>query len=1054
MPEPFPKTSLPILNKDHGIEGISTDEVVEEEEGPFNEPLLLAGNQKYRLIRPLAEGGSGILYEAEDLNTRRTVAMKVLLDDLQKTPEELTEFIEEAQITARLEHPNIIPIYDVGLDDTNRIYYTMKLIRGKSLTDILIGLRKKDPEMLQEYRLVRLLNIFQKVCDAVAFAHARLVLHCDLKPDNIMIAEYGEVLVVDWGLARRIAPNAEHDFQNKKLAAPLDATDALAPIRQLHRDEQESGLKTMSGHIVGTPGFMAPERIDSKPGPLKVASDIYSLGAILYSLLSLRPPLKISTYKTQLEMLQAIRENVIQPPINLNQPPEETSQNGAPATALFPHCPEGRIPDALSRITMHALAKEPDKRYQSVLELQQDIEAYQNGTCWQVVGDYDMSDPASIDYWDVYGGQCERTNTGLRVFGGRPQILLLRQEVPGDVRIESECHIQSVNLDNLGCFISAINGGNKNGIPFSGYEFSYGAFNNSIIQLSRADHKLWSRAASPLHRNVPFHIVAERSGNTLSLTVNDQGIFNETDTDPLSGGERTAVGLYSWETDICYKRITVYARGVPWHADILDIAERQLQKGHYGVAKAIYTDILDSQPNEKRLLRARAGLEKTDRREQRDADVRKWQRMLEEAWPGANPKLSMVNDELSVEVTNAAIDDLAPLIGLPITTLYCQSNRIRSLEPLRGMRLELLSCSDNPIESLEPLAGMPLRSLYSENCPVSTLEPLRGVPLTLLNVGGARFIETLEPLVGMKLVFFSCWGNKISTLEPLRGMPLAGLFCGNNELTDLEPLRGMPIRMLQISGNRFTDLAPLEDVKLTWLHCANNHIEELTPLRHSDLVLFSCQGNRIRDLAPLEGMDIATVTCGNNLLKDIGHLRNNPPRDFAFDCETIPTAALQDMLEQWRTKPEWAHHAEHAATLLALRKGRIRELFDRAHPYEEHRYLFIPRFMTWQAAADFCRSLQGTLLTILSPEENNFVARLFPNGCWIWLGLAQTDDGLQWITGEALSYHNFTDPIQRNKTGRKTFNGSWCSEDIPGVENCFVIKWRNNTPPNDTHPSL
>ncbi|MDD4737471.1 MAG: lectin-like protein, partial [Kiritimatiellae bacterium] len=807
----------------------------------------------------------------------------------------------------------------------------------------------------------------------------------------------------------------------------------------------------ISGHIVGTPGFMAPERIDARAIPLNASSDIYSLGAILYSILSLRPPLKISTYKTQSEMLQAIRANLIQPPIELNQTPGTTDPNETPAPT-YPHCPEGRIPDALSRIAMHALAKEPVKRYQSVLELQQDIEAYQNGTCWQVVGDYDMTNPTLIEHWDIYGGHYEVSNTGLRVFGGRPQVLLLRQEVPGDVRIEYECQIQSVNLDNLGCFISAINGGNKNGIPFTGYEFSYGAFNNSIIQLSRADHKIWSQAASPLQRNTTFHIVAERSGNTLSLTVNDQCIFCEKDTDPLSGAERTAVGLYSWETDIHYKKITIYARGIPWHADILDIAERQLQKGHYNVAKAIYNDILDSRPNEKRLLRAREGLEKAYRREQRDADVRKWQRMLEEAWPSANPKLSMVNDELSVEVAYAGIDDLTPLIGLPITTLYCQNNRIRSLEPLRGMRLELLSCSDNPITSLEPLAGMPLRSLYAENCPVSSLEPLRDIPLTLLNVGGAGFIETLEPLAGMELVFFSCWGNKISSLEPLRGMPLSGLFCGDNQLDNLEPLRGMPIRMLQVSGNRLRDLTPLEEVKLTWLHCANNLIEDLTPLRNSNLVLFSCQGNHLRDLAPVDRMQIATITCGNNLLKDIGHLLENPPRDFAFDCETIPDAALRDMAKHWRTRPEWERHAENADTLLALRQGHIRELFDRAHPFKEHRYLFIPRFMTWQAAADFCRRIGGSLLTILSAEENEFVIRLFPNGCWIWLGLTQTPDGLQWITGEPLSYHNFTDPIQRHKTGRKTFNGSWCTEDIPGVENCFVIKWRNDSPPNDTLP--
>ena len=1017
-------------------------DAADQEDGVlFMQSLLQDQERKYRLNRVLAEGGVGVLYEAEDLNCKRIVAMKVLQDERHKTREDWMEFVEEAQITARLEHPNIIPIYDVGLDGSDRLYYTMKLIRGKSLTDILIGLRHREPVMLQEYPLARLLNIFQKICDAVAFAHARGVIHCDLKPDNIMIADYGEVLVVDWGLARDLFD--EKPAESSSVAPVADGASPMAgSLSPLSERDQKSGLKTLSGHIVGTPGFMAPERMDEKRPPPNTAADIYSLGAILYSILTLQPPLKVSSYKTPREMICAIRENNIKPPVDFKAA-SDSSGAAESAEAFFGgHCPDGRVPDAVSRIAMRALAKNPARRYASVPEMQQEVEAYQNGTCWQLVADHDMSNPASLEHWEVVSGYAQNVDGALRLCGGKPQILLFRQDVSGDVRIEYDCVIHGAYMNNLGCFISAVIAENKNVIPFSGYEFSYGAYENSIISLSRADHKVWSKTGAPLRSNVPFHVVAERSGNTLSLIVNEVCVFSVEDRDPLEGAGRSAIGLYSWLTDVRYSRVRVYVRGVPWHADILDIAERQLQKGRYEVARAIYSDVLESRPEEKRMVRAQEGLEKARRREQQDRKVQEWQRLLNEAWPHASPKISVVNDELYVEVTHADITDLSPLIGLPLAALYCQHNRIHSLEPLRGMKLELLNCMDNPVDSLEPLRDMPLKALYAENCKISDLTPLTGMPLNVLNVGGCGEIETLEPLAGLPLVFLSCWGNRIRSLKPLQGLSLTSLFCGGNEMTEVEALRGSPLNVLQISGNPISDLGPLENAPLTWLSCACCNIESLEPLRKMGLTFLSCHGNRIRDLLPLQGMPIQTLTCGDNLLETIEPFTETPPWDFTFGCETMSPATLKDLRSRWSARPEMACQVNRLDTMIALREESTQDLRQLAQSFGHYRYLYIPRFMTWSDAVQCCRQLGGTLLTIGAAEENEFVTNMIPFGRWVWLGLERVGaDGFRWINGDPMNYENFADTLQRNKNGYKVFNGTWCNEDIAGIKNCFVIKW-------------
>ena len=159
-------------------------------------------DKKYDIGKIVAQGGMGAILDAKDATTERRVAMKVMLDG--SSPADLGRFVTEARVTAQLEHPSIVPIYELSVDENGQPFYTMKMVRGITLRKVLELLAAGVPETVRKYPLSALLTLFQKVCDAIAFAHSKGVLHRDLKPENIMLDDFGVVLVMDWGLAKRM----------------------------------------------------------------------------------------------------------------------------------------------------------------------------------------------------------------------------------------------------------------------------------------------------------------------------------------------------------------------------------------------------------------------------------------------------------------------------------------------------------------------------------------------------------------------------------------------------------------------------------------------------------------------------------------------------------------------------------------------------------------------------------------------------------------------------------------------------------------------------------
>ncbi|MCK5851062.1 MAG: protein kinase [Kiritimatiellae bacterium] len=348
-----------------------------KETSTASDVIVSKEGRKYNIGKLVAKGGMGAILTAKDLNIRRHVAMKVMLDPNQADDEMILRFIEEAQVTGQLEHPSIVPVHELGVDAHDSVFYTMKYVKGITLKDILQGIAEGDKVLIEQYPLNRLLNVYLKTCEAMAFAHTKGIIHRDLKPENIMVGEFGEVLVMDWGLAKVLGRPEKH-------GTDCDQSEADT-IESARADTVDDSQHTMVGQIMGTPQFMAPEQAMGKIDELNARTDIYSLGGVFYNILTLHPPFEDNHVNKIL--LKVVKGDII-PPTMYNTPGIASANQENAATASqkaqnrlvqLPHCPEHRIPNALSAVAMKAMALEPENRYQNIGELRADIEAFQGG---------------------------------------------------------------------------------------------------------------------------------------------------------------------------------------------------------------------------------------------------------------------------------------------------------------------------------------------------------------------------------------------------------------------------------------------------------------------------------------------------------------------------------------------------------------------------------------------------------------------------------------------------------------------------------------------------
>jgi len=264
------KVLLPDSDSEHGHSPVV-------DPGVSAAKLVPQGRGNYQLMGEIARGGMGVILKGHDTDLGRDVAVKVLDPELAKRPEVVQRFVEEAQIGGQLQHPGIVPVYELGLMADDRPYFTMKLIKGRTLA-ALFQQRKNTAD-----NRGKLLAIFESVCQTMAYAHSKGVLHRDLKPANVMVGAFGEVQVVDWGLAKVLRRGGVADEKRAK-------ETIHTVIETVRSGSGSSGSDSMVGSVMGTPAYMAPEQAQGEVEKLDERADVFSLGAILCELLTGKPP--------------------------------------------------------------------------------------------------------------------------------------------------------------------------------------------------------------------------------------------------------------------------------------------------------------------------------------------------------------------------------------------------------------------------------------------------------------------------------------------------------------------------------------------------------------------------------------------------------------------------------------------------------------------------------------------------------------------------------------------------------------------------------------------
>jgi len=289
-------------------------------------------NTRYAFHKTIARGGKCVIKSCKDLHLGRVICQKALHAEFADDPIEQKRFLREARVTAMLQHPNTVPVYELGQNSKGHYYFTMKLVVGETLREILDRLRDKESAALESWDLERLIGVLLPVAQALDYAHSHGVVHRDIKPENIVAGPFGEVLLLDWGLAKVWDEELEERRSNAEIT-----------------DNEPDKTLTSQGPLQATPLYMSPEQVEDTLD-IDHRTDIYSFGSVLFEVLTLK---NLAWGETLHEMM-------------------ENTRHGRPPTPSFVS-PDRFVPSALDTLCLRCIQKEPDERIQSIREVLVDL---------------------------------------------------------------------------------------------------------------------------------------------------------------------------------------------------------------------------------------------------------------------------------------------------------------------------------------------------------------------------------------------------------------------------------------------------------------------------------------------------------------------------------------------------------------------------------------------------------------------------------------------------------------------------------------------------------
>lgn len=546
----------------------------------------------YEVIRKIGSGGMGFVYLCRDVEIGRIVALKVMREDMTRKvrDSDRLRFIREALTTARLQHPGIPPVFCVRRSSEGQLYYAMKLIEGHSLDEILKGLEQEKPEFEKNYNINRCVTILRDLCRCLSYAHAQGFLHRDLKPANIFVGDFGEVYLIDWGLTKRFGEDQdfeiseESNFMNSDLSEDSlliddldldDETEMLIvnhPSSLLDDAPPEDQQLTLQGDLVGTPSYMPPENTYRSPPEPAPSADIYSVGVLLYRVLTLKLPIPAKGLK---DLVKAKREGLIVHPDD--------------------NAPDRDIPPELAAIAMQSMSTQPEDRYASIQELGQSLEFWLEGkTQFRRVDtkvlskDMFLSRPSSrSSRWQI------KDNAIRSLPDGHQQLsrLFFRRSFYGDVRLSLNLRVLSSEDNQSGprnfgiLFMCDDPNGSKAAIDHYALNFVGG---DTRLELRRNGNQIASNENIILEPDKKYHIVIECSRGEIKVTVNARMAISCLDRSPLAGAW---LGFLDQGQPVIYSRITIMTCGLPIKTETMNIPEALMAEGCFEAAQRFFLEI-------------------------------------------------------------------------------------------------------------------------------------------------------------------------------------------------------------------------------------------------------------------------------------------------------------------------------------------------------------------------------------------------------------------------------------------------------------------------------